>query len=55
VLLGDVDAEPALRGEVAPEGWARLLVGVEQRAGRRGRAVPLAPSTNRVVERDVLV
>ena len=54
VLLGQVQPEPALRGELGPERWCTLGVGVEERPGDGGRHVAFAPAARRVVEREVV-
>ena len=53
--LADHQADPPLRGQVAPERGHHLGVGVDPGPGDGRRAVPVDPATDRVAQRQVLV
>src|SRR5262249_11887874 len=53
--LVDVQPEPALRRQLAPEGGPGIGYGVEERSGHVGWAVALRPAARRLAQRLVLV
>ena len=55
VLLGHVQAQPALLRQLRPERWQRLRVGVEQRARHARRTARLQPSPRGLAQRLVLL
>src|SRR5262249_48914578 len=52
--LVDVQPEPALRRQLAPEGGPGIGHGVEERSGHVGWAVALRPAARRLAQRLVL-